>query len=50
MRTSLKKGPNGTGWDVCYRDEHSNFECWKKVAVLIQRLPALENLHHLHDE
>ncbi|KAF4216560.1 hypothetical protein CNMCM8980_010202 [Aspergillus fumigatiaffinis] len=41
---------NGTGWDLYYRDGDIDFECWESVAGLIQRLPALENLHHMHYE
>ncbi|GIJ81688.1 hypothetical protein Asppvi_000188 [Aspergillus pseudoviridinutans] len=41
---------DGTGLDVCYRDRNIDYECWDSVAELIKRLPALDNLHHLHYE
>ncbi|KAF7182839.1 hypothetical protein CNMCM7691_002583 [Aspergillus felis] len=41
---------DGTGLDVCYRDRDIDYECWESVAELIKRLPALDNLHHLHYE
>jgi hypothetical protein len=41
---------DGTGLDVCCRDRDIDYECWGSVAELIKRLPALDNLHHLHYE
>ncbi|GIK02987.1 hypothetical protein Aspvir_007053 [Aspergillus viridinutans] len=36
--------------DAYVRDTGIDDECWESVAELIKRLPALDNLHHLHYE
>jgi hypothetical protein len=36
--------------NTIWRDTDIDYECWESVAGLIKRLPALDDLHHLHYE
>ncbi|KAF7131148.1 hypothetical protein CNMCM5793_004198 [Aspergillus hiratsukae] len=36
--------------NTIWRDTDIDYECWEGVAGLIKRLPALDDLHHLHYE
>ncbi|KAF4152009.1 hypothetical protein CNMCM6069_002738 [Aspergillus lentulus] len=52
-RDSYEFGDNdlgGTVWHVYVRETHEHHACWDTVAGFIKRLPALEDLHHLHHE